>query len=126
MEAAGKTEVVEKALRTGNLNSFFADVLDARRDQIEAAVHAVLNPQEKVSVVVECPRCKAAANGRNMKSIKITGNRTGLLATTANTLIHVLVDEAGRLKKEKLTADDATVDQQLVQAKQKLEQAELA
>jgi hypothetical protein len=71
MATADKAETVEKVLRTGNLNSFFAEVLDARRDQIEAAVHAVLNPQEKVAVVVECPRCKAAANGRNMKSIKM-------------------------------------------------------
>jgi hypothetical protein len=54
-----------------NLNGFFADVLDARRDQIEAAVDAVLNPQEHVEVVVHCPRCKAAANGKNMKSIKV-------------------------------------------------------
>lgn len=54
----------------GNLNGFFADILDARRDEIEAAVNAVLNPQEKVSVIVECPRCKAAAGGKNMKSIK--------------------------------------------------------
>ena len=58
-------------MSTPNLNGFFADVLDARRDQIEAAVHAVLNPQEKVEVVVECPRCKARAGGKNMKSIKV-------------------------------------------------------
>jgi hypothetical protein len=54
-----------------NLNGFFSDILDARRDQIEAAVNAVLNPQEKAYVVIECPRCKAAANGRNMKSIRV-------------------------------------------------------
>lgn len=62
----------------------------------------------------------------NLMSIQLTGDRPGLLATTANTLIHVFVDEAGRLKKENLTAAALTVDQQLVQAKQQLETAELA
>ncbi|MBV6521972.1 MAG: hypothetical protein MNPFHGCM_02116 [Gemmatimonadaceae bacterium] len=62
----------------------------------------------------------------NLMSIQLTGNRPGLLATTANTLIHVFVNEAGRLKKENLTAAAATVDEQLIQAKQQLEQAELA
>lgn len=57
--------------KNGNLNGFFNEIVDARRESIEAAVHAVLNPQDKVSVVVECPRCKAAAGGKNMKSIKV-------------------------------------------------------
>lgn len=62
----------------------------------------------------------------NLMTIQLTGGRPGLLATTANTLIHVFVDEAGRLKKENLTAAALTVDEQLKQAKDQLERAELA
>jgi capsular exopolysaccharide synthesis family protein len=62
----------------------------------------------------------------NLMSIKLVGKLPGVMATTANTLIHVFVDEAGRLKKENLSAAATTVDQQLVQAKEQLERAELA
>lgn len=57
--------------KNGNLNVFFAEILDARREEIEAAVNAVLSPKDKVEVVVECPRCKARAGGVNMKSLKV-------------------------------------------------------
>lgn len=62
----------------------------------------------------------------NLMQLQLSGNAPGLLATTLNTLIHVFVDQAGRLKKENLTAAASTVDEQLKQAKTQLEQAEIA
>ncbi|MFN8574394.1 MAG: polysaccharide biosynthesis tyrosine autokinase [Gemmatimonadaceae bacterium] len=62
----------------------------------------------------------------NLMTLQLNGDAPGLLATTLNTLVHVFVDQAGRLKKENLTAASNTVEEQLKQAKQQLESAEIA
>jgi capsular exopolysaccharide synthesis family protein len=63
--------------------------------------------------------------GSNLMSIALTGEQPGLMATTLNTLIHVFVEEAGRLKKENLTTAANTVQEQLAQARQQLTNNEL-
>lgn len=56
----------------GSLNEFLRGTLDARRAKLEAMLDDVLEPKTVLErVVVECPRCKAAAGGKNMKSIDV-------------------------------------------------------
>ena len=55
----------------GSLNEFLRASLDDRRQQLLAMLDDVLAMQTVMEeVVVECPRCKAAA-GRNMKSLSV-------------------------------------------------------
>jgi polysaccharide biosynthesis transport protein len=56
----------------------------------------------------------------NLMVFQLSGPKSGLLATTLNTIAHTFVNEAVRLKRENLTVQAETIEEQLRLASQQL------
>lgn len=58
--------------QAGSLNQWMKESLDSRRTKLLRMLDDVLTPKQVIeTVIVECPRCKARAGGKNMKSIPV-------------------------------------------------------
>ncbi len=62
----------------------------------------------------------------NLMVFQLSGPKSGLLATTLNTIAHTFVNEAVRLKRENLTVQAETIEEQLRLAAQQLSSTQSA